>query len=71
MNDVQNTTISFRVPVPLRDELAALADRSLVSVSDICRRSILDIIREARSPSSSAADAPSKKTWKIGKRITM
>lgn len=69
MNDVQNTTISFRVPIPLRDELTALADRSLVSVSDICRRSVLDIIREARKPSAAADETPNK-TWSIGKRIT-
>jgi len=69
MNNLENTTISFRVPVPLRDELAELADRSLVSVSDICRRSILDIIREARNPSAAAEETPNK-TWSIGKRIT-
>ena len=62
MSELENTTISFRLPVPLRNELSDLANRSLLSVSDLCRQSVLDKIREDRS-ASAMNEVPAKREW--------
>lgn len=65
---IENTTISFRVPVPIRDELGAIADGNLLSVSDLCRRSILNLIRETKKPEPTSKPNKSvdDRSWLIG-----
>lgn len=65
---IENTTISFRVPVPVRDDLSAIATDNLLSVSDLCRRSILTLIREAKKPEPTPKPNKSvdDRSWLIG-----
>ena len=51
MNDtyrrqIANEHVAFRVPSPVRERLMELADYEGISVSDICRQSVLQRIRE-------------------------
>lgn len=42
---MKNTFISFRLPEQLAERITTAADAEMLSVSDICRRSVLDGVR--------------------------
>ena len=43
------STITFRVPTDAKEKLEEMADSEFQTVSDICRRSILQTLREWES----------------------
>ena len=46
MKHISNEFVAFRVPSPVKERIEQVADWDGLSISDICRRSVLQTLRE-------------------------
>jgi hypothetical protein len=49
MTVISNQHIAFRVPDQIKDRLTNMADYEMLSISDVCRRSVIQTIKEHES----------------------
>jgi hypothetical protein len=49
MNMITNTTISFRIPLPFKQQIESYAKNNLLSVSDICRQLLIAEMKRERN----------------------
>ena len=61
MKHISNEFVAFRVPSPVKERIEQVAEWDGLSVSDICRRSVLQTLREHEE--NNAAHRPSR--WSV------
>ena len=61
MKRISNEFVAFRVPSPVKEQIEDLADYDGLSVSDVCRRSVLQTLREYKK--TTTAHRPS--AWSV------
>ena len=49
MANISNQHVAFRVPDQIKDRLTNMADYEMISISDVCRRSVIQTNKEHES----------------------
>ena len=68
---MKNSFITFRLPEPLAERVSVAAQAELLTVSDICRRSVWKTIQDLEAKHGLAAPKPSVSTssqWLVSQR---
>ena len=61
MKHISNEFVAFRVPSPVKEQIEDLAEYDGLSVSDVCRRSVLQTLREHKETTTSHRPA----SWNV------
>ena len=61
MKTISNEFVAFRIPSPVKEQIEDLAEYDGLSVSDVCRRSVLQTLREYKE--TTTANRPS--AWSV------
>ena len=61
MKTISNEFVAFRIPSPVKEQIEDLAEYDGLSVSDVCRRSVLQTLREYKE--TNTAHRPS--AWSV------